>query len=211
MLPEIVNRRSIRAYLPQPVSRKAIETVLQAGALAPSAKNRQPWRFTVALAKKKAEALAAMAQGLEEERRRPLLPESARHLGGAVQTLAIMKQAPVVIFVTNPLGQDPRQTLNTDERVTELCNAQSVGAAMENMSLAAQEAGLGSLWICDTYFAYRELMDWLDSPGELLCALALGYPGESPAPRPRRELSQLVEWRTGEQPSSLPGASKGYL
>ena len=56
-----------------------------------------------------------------------------------------------------------------------------------------------------------ELMDWLDSPGELLCALALGYPGESPAPRPRRELSQLVEWRTGEQPSSLPGASKGYL
>ena len=57
----------------------------------------------------------------------------------------------------------------------------------------------------------QELMDWLDSPGELLCALALGYPGESPAPRPRRELSQLVEWRTGEQSSSLPGASKGYL
>ena len=74
MLPEIVNRRSIRAYLPQPVSRKDIETVLQAGALAPSAKNRQPWRFTVALAKKMAEALAAMAHGLEEERRRPLRP-----------------------------------------------------------------------------------------------------------------------------------------
>ena len=35
MLSEIVNRRSIRAYLPQPVSRKDIETVLQAGALAP--------------------------------------------------------------------------------------------------------------------------------------------------------------------------------
>ena len=143
MLSEIVNRRSIRAYLPQPVSRKDIETVLQAGALAPSAKNRQPWRFTVALAKGKAEALAAMAQGLEEERRRPLLPESARHLGGAVQTLAIMKQAPVVIFVTNPLGQDPRQTLNTDERVTELCNAQSLGACLENMALQATALGLG--------------------------------------------------------------------
>ena len=195
MLPEIVNRRSIRAYLPQPVSRKDIETVLQAGALAPSAKNRQPWRFTVALAKKKAEALAAMAQGLEEERRRPLLPESARHLGGAVQTLAIMKQAPVVIFVTNPLGQDPRQTLNTDERVTELCNAQSLGACLENMTLQATALGLGSLWICNTYFAYDALQEWIGRPGALAAAMALGYAAGNPPPRPRKPLEELAEWR----------------
>ena len=186
MLSEIVNRRSIRAYLPQPVSRKDIETVLQAGALAPSAKNRQPWRFTVALAKKKAEALAAMAQGLEEERRRPLLPESARHLGGAVQTLTIMKQAPVVIFVTNPLGQDPRQTLNTNERVTELCNAQSLGACLENMALQATALGLGSLWICDTYFAYDALREWIGGPGALAAAMALGYAAGTGPPRPRK-------------------------
>ena len=64
MLSEIVNRRSIRAYLPQPVSRKDIETVLQAGALAPSAKNRQPWRFIVGIGTGKAAALAAMALAL---------------------------------------------------------------------------------------------------------------------------------------------------
>ena len=195
MLSEIVNRRSIRAYLPQPVSRKDIETVLQAGALAPSSKNRQPWRFTVALAKKKAEALAAMAQGLEEERRRPLLPESARHLGGAVQTLAIMKQAPVVIFVTNPLGQDPRQTLNTDERVTELCNAQSLGACLENMALQATALGLGSLWICNTYFAYDALREWIGGPGARAAAMALGYAAGNPPPRPRKPLEELAEWR----------------
>ena len=195
MLSEIVNRRSIRAYLPQPVSKADIETVLQAGALAPSAKNRQPWRFTVALAKKKAEALAAMAQGLEEERRRPLLPESARHLGGAVQTLAIMKQAPVVIFVTNPLGQDPRQTLNTDERVTELCNAQSLGACLENMALQATALGLGSLWICNTYFAYDALQEWIGGPGALAAAMALGYAAGNPPPRPRKPLEELAEWR----------------
>ena len=195
MLSEIVNRRSIRAYLPQPVSRKDIETVLQAGALAPSAKNRQPWRFTVALAKGKAEALAAMAQGLEEERRRPLLPESAQHLGGAVQTLAIMKQAPVVIFVTNPLGQDPRQTLNTDERVAELCNAQSLGACLENMALQATALGLGSLWICNTYFAYDALREWIGGPGALAAAMALGYAAGNPPPRPRKPLEELAEWR----------------
>ena len=195
MLPEIVDRRSIRAYLPTPVSKEDVETVLRAGALAPSAKNRQPWRFTVTAGAGKAAALAAMAQGLEEERRRPLLPESARHLGGAVQTLAIMKQAPVVIFVTNPLGQDPRQTLNTDERVTELCNAQSLGACLENMALQATALGLGSLWICNTYFAYDALQEWIGGPGALAAAMALGYAAGNPPPRPRKPLEELAEWR----------------
>lgn len=211
MLSAIQNRRSIRRFLDKPVPREAVEAVLLAGSLAPSAKNRQPWRFVVVSGSDKASLLAAMDRGLERERAAPLLPGSAGFLGGAENTRRIMAEAPVVILTVDPQGLPPDRPLTPEERVRELCNAQSVGAAMENMSLAAYELGLGSLWICDTYFAYRELMDWLDSPGELLCALALGYPGESPAPRPRRELSQLVEWRTGEQSSSLPGASKGYL
>lgn len=195
MLNEIVNRRSIRAYLPEPVSRAEIEAVLRAGALAPSSKNRQPWRFTVALGAAKAEALAAMARGLEEEERRPLLPESAQYLRGAAQTLAVMEQAPAVIFVTNPLGRDPREALNTDQRVSELCNAQSLGACLENMSLQATALGLGSLWICDIYFAYDALRAWLGGQGALAAALALGHAAESPPPRPRKPLEELAEWR----------------
>jgi nitroreductase len=195
MLSEIVNRRSIRAYLPRLVSRADIETVLRAGALAPSSKNRQPWRFTVTLGAKKEESLAAMARGLEEEARRPLLPESARHLGGAIQTLAVMKQAPALIFVTNPMGRDPRQALNADERISELCNAQSLGACLENMALQATALGLGSLWICDIYFAYDALREWIGGQGALAAAMALGYASEAPPPRPRKPLEQLVEWR----------------
>lgn len=195
MLPEIVSRRSIRAYLPEPLSRADIETVLRAGALAPSSKNRQPWRFTVALGAAKAEALAAMAWGLEEEKQRPLLPESAQFLSGATRTLAVMGQAPAVIFVTNPLGRDPREALNTDERVSELCNAQSLGACLENMTLQAAALGLGSLWICDIYFAYDTLSEWLGGQGTLAAAMALGYAAESPPPRPRKPLGELVEWR----------------
>ena len=195
MLSEIVNRRSIRAYLPRPVSKADIETVLRAGALAPSSKNRQPWRFTVAAGEGKAAALAAMAQGLEEEARRPLLPESAQFLNGAVQTLAIMERAPVVIFVTNLLGRDPREALTTDERVFELCNAQSLGACLVNMALQATALGLGSLWICDTYFAYDALNAWLGGQRVLAAAMALGYAAGNPPPRPRKPLEELAEWR----------------
>ena len=196
MLSEIETRRSIRAYMLRPVSRADIETVLQAGSLAPSSKNRQPWRFTVALGAAKAEALAAMAQGLEEERRHPLLPESARFLSGAERTLGVMEQAPVLILVTNPLGRDPRRAFSTDERVSELCNAQSLGACLENMALQATALGLGSLWICDTYFAYDALTAWLGRQGALAAAMALGYAAGNPPARPRKPLAELVEWRT---------------
>ena len=195
MLSEIVNRRSIRAYLPTPVSREDIETILLAGTLAPSSKNRQPWRFTVTAGTQKASALEAMARGLEEESRRPLLPESAPFLSGAYRTLEVMRQAPVVVFVTNPLGRDPREELTTDGRVSELCNAQSLGACLENMALQAAALGLGSLWICDTCFAYDALSEWLGASGSLAAAMALGYPAENPLPRPRKPLGNTVEWR----------------
>ena len=62
------------------------------------------------------------------------------------------------------------------------------------MTLTATELGLGSLWICDTYFAYEELNDWLKQEGELLAALAVGYADEAPKARPRKAREEVVEW-----------------
>lgn len=129
------------------------------------------------------------------ERARPLLPESAQYLSGAENTLKIMEQAPVVIFVANPLGADIHSSLKPEERIYEICNAQSIGAAIENMTLTAAELGLGSLWICDTYFAYKELFDWLQTDGELFAAMAVGYANEDSPARPRKNMDAVVEWR----------------
>ncbi len=63
------------------------------------------------------------------------------------------------------------------------------------MSLTAVELGLGSLWICDIYFAYKELSEWLNTKGELLAALAVGYADETPQARLRNSLNDIVEWR----------------
>ena len=184
MLPEIRARRSIRRYLKRPVPKHMVEEILQAGLLAPSSKNRQPWRFIVATGAAKDAALQAMERGLQREKNSPL-----------VHTLGIMRQAPVLIFIVNPMGRALHAALTLEERVFELCNAQSVGAAVENMALAATELGLGSLWICDTYFAYPELCEWLGSDGELLAAMAVGYAQEAPPARPRKSMADAVEWR----------------
>lgn len=110
-----------------------------------------------------------MEQGLRREAQQQLLPESAQYIAGAWSTLAIMRQAPVIIFVVNPLGLDLLTPQNAENRVFEICNAQSIGAAVENMSLAAVEAGLGSLWICDTYLRNRSCAHgWAASLPQLL-------------------------------------------
>ena len=76
-----------------------------------------------------------MEAGLKREEKQPFLPESAPYLDGARATLKIMKEAPVIIFITDPLASPMDQPLAVDERVSEICNAQSVGAAIENMTL----------------------------------------------------------------------------
>lgn len=195
MLNAISNRRSIRKYKNTPVEKQKIKEILQAGMLAPSSKNRQPWHFTVVSGAAKKNMLSVLEQGLLREKTTPLLPGSKQHLNGAEYTLEIMKQAPVTIFISNPLGMGLSCPLTEEQRIYEICNAQSAGAAIENMTLAATELGLGSLWVCDIFFAYKELKSWLAIDGELFAALTLGYAAESPLPRPRKKLSDITEWR----------------
>lgn len=196
MINTIYERRSIRKFLSKMIPKEDIMEILQCGLKAPSSKNRQPWKYIVVLGKEKEEMLKAFRKGIQrEENEQALLPESKNHLAGAKYTIQIMEQAPVIIFAVNPLGKGIFQELSPEERVYEICNIQSISASIQNMLLAATEKGIGSLWICDIYFAYAELCQWLQPEGELLAAVAFGYPDENPGERPRKRLEDVVEWR----------------
>ena len=121
---EIVKtRRSIRKYKDTPVPKELIEQVLKAGMAAPSSKNRQPWKFLVVSGQAKDDALRTMEEGLKRERLDPLIPKSAPFIGGSEYTLKIMKEAPVVIFVVNPLAVQMGGDMSSDDRISEICNA----------------------------------------------------------------------------------------
>lgn len=197
MIPEIYNRRSIRKFLKKPLPKEELEEIIQSGIKAPSSKNRQPWKFIVVQGREKEAMLKAFRRGISrEENGTPFLPESRQHLGSAKYTVEIMAKAPAIVFVVNPLGKDILSSLTAEERVSEICNIQSIGAAIENMLLAAEERGIGSLWICDIYFAYSELCAWLNCEGQLVAAVAFGYPDESPQARPRKRFEDVVVWRS---------------
>ena len=192
----IFSRRSIRKFQNKEVQKEAVRELLLAGRAAPSAKNRQPWKFIVFGNKYKQELLACMEAGLErEEKGAAMLPESASGLPDARNTLRIMREAPVLILVLNENGRSPFLEVDADGRITEICDSLSIGASIENMLLRAEELGLGTLWIANTCFAYRELTEYLETDKQLVGAVAVGYADEKPGERPRKGLEDMVEYR----------------
>jgi F420 biosynthesis protein FbiB-like protein len=187
-LEAIAARRSIRKFRDDPVPDEALQAILAAGARAPSGKNRQPWRFVVVLEDKRAEMVRVMREGLTR------MKADGTDLGSAEWTAVVMDQAPITVFVFNPEGMHPWLTRSIEQAFTDVVNIQSIGAAIQNMLLAAQELGLGSLWICDVFYAYEELREWLGETGQMVAAVSFGYPGESPAARPRMAVDELTRW-----------------
>ena len=192
----IYSRRSIRKFKDTPISKEQIEAIIQAGSAAPSAKNRQPWKCIVLGNQCKEEFLIHMEKGIErEEHSLASLPKSRNGLPDAKNTLRIMRESPILIVVINTNGKSPFERLDTDERFTEICDSLSIGAFIENMLLQAEEMGLGTLWIANTCFAYEELVSYLNTQGQLIGAVALGYADEHPEKRPRKEWKDIVEFR----------------
>ena len=191
----IYKRRSIRKYKKDQIPRKDILEMIEAARNAPSAKNRQPWKFLVCSGNEKELLLNAMENGIDREIKSPILPEYAAGIEDAQNTLRIMREAPVTICVINPDGKSPFGTLKAGSRFIEINSLLSIGAAIENLILKATELGYGTLWVGNTCFAYQELMEVLKVEGQLICAIVVGVPAELPEPRPRKSLDEIVEFR----------------
>ncbi len=194
----ITERRSIRKYTDKAVHQTDIEKILQAGIYAPSAKNRQPWKYIVFTGEAKCGLLDEMEKGLQRERDgKMLLPASHKELPDAFHTLNIMREAPVLIMIENTNGKSPYQPIDSGDRITEICDTLSIGASVQNMLLTATALGYGTLWIANTCFAYDELVNAAGITGQLVGAIALGYANEHPNPRPRKSLGDVVAFRSG--------------
>ena len=192
----IRDRRSIRKYKDTMPDRKVIDDILSAAVLAPSAKNRQPWKYIVYSGSEKDKLIMAMERGLNREQSGDaLLPESALALPDAWNTLRIMREAPIIVAVLNTNGRTPYENTDTDKRISEICDTLSIGASIQNMIIRACELGIGSLWIANTCFAYTELVDFIGTKYQLVSAIALGYADEAPAKRPRKNMEEVVEYR----------------
>jgi nitroreductase len=185
-LDAIAARRSIRKFKAAAVEEEKLQAILLAATQAPSGKNRQPWRFIVVKGEKRTEMVRMMKEGIVKSKSR------GDETGSSEWTAKVMEQAPVTVFIFNPQGLRPWEAHSTGQMFDDVVDIQSIGASIQNMLLAAQDQGIGSLWICDVFYAYEELCDWLGAQGEMIAAVALGYPDEAPAARARKPVEDVV-------------------
>jgi len=150
----IISRRSIRQFSPRPVGRAVLEKIVDAGRLAPSASNLQPLEFIF----------------VDDEAKRR-------------EVFACVRWAGYITPAGNPLpGQEPKAYIIPVVKlgVRRTGFDLDLGAAVENMILAAWGEGIGSCWIGALDAAGVGRAVGLTEGYRLTCLLALGYPAEAP-------------------------------
>jgi coenzyme F420-0:L-glutamate ligase/coenzyme F420-1:gamma-L-glutamate ligase len=187
-------RRSIRAYRPDLVPRPLVEEVLAAAVHAPSPHHSALWRAAVLT---RPEARAALAAAMAAAWRADLaadgLPE-ARIAAVRERSRARLEGAPVIVILSTTDERLDRYPDARRQEAERLMAAQSVGAALQNVMLAAHARGLASCWVCAPLFCPDTILTCLGLDPRLhpQALLTLGYPA-APAPaRDRLGLGDLV-------------------
>jgi nitroreductase len=200
-------RRTIRRFTDEPVSATDVREMLHLATLAPNIANRQMWRFVVVtnpalremlarLVERKLDEVTAWARQVNQEPRLRVMRERMQSLS----------DAPVLIFVVNQgyrSGIEPLLVEQGGMKNWEIANQlghpdlQSIGAMLGYLTLAAQDRGYGASWMTDPLLAARDIHRALDLrfDEDLAAIVALGHPAESPLPRPRRAIDEVITWR----------------
>lgn len=190
------SRRSVRRFLPQPIPAEVLERVLETATWAPSAHNRQPWRFAV-LESRPARMRLAEAMGADFRRDLALSGLDPDEVDRQVERsrCRIIEAPAAVLLCMDPSEMD----VYPDEKrrqAENLMGVQSTALAGGVLLLAAHAEGLGGVWMCAPLFAPQTARAALDLPRqwEPQGLLLLGYPAKTPAARPRRPLSEVAHF-----------------
>lgn len=188
-------RRSVRRYNDQPVERATIRTLLTAANWAPSAHNRQPWRFVVIETQAAKEQLArAMGDRLRTDLQADGLPVEAidRDVNRSYTRIT---SAPLLLLMC--LSMQDMDSYPDDLRSSKeyMLGVQSVALAAQNFMLAAHDAGLATCWLSAPMFCPDVVRAALDLPAnwESQALLMLGYTDEHPE-KTRQPVDELVMW-----------------
>ncbi len=190
----IAGRRTVRKFLPDPVPEAIIADMVRAATRAPSAHNRQPWRFhVVRAAPDKARLAAKMGDRLQADRARDgddmvaIRQDVARSSGRIIG-------APVVIAVCLTLEDMDSYPDDRRNHAEFLMAVQSTAMAAQILLLKAEAHGLGACWMCAPLFCGETVKQALNLPAswQPQGLMLLGWPAEPGRVRERKPLTDIV-------------------
>ena len=144
---------------------------IHAAVKAPSAHNRQPWKFMILSTLQK----NSIADILESKTR-----DIPGHTGP--HTAEVIRNVPhlIMVFIDNAVVE------NRDMDII------SIGASIENMILKYTDLGLGTIWIANTNLISNEVKEILNVPYETVSCVGVGYQDQFPKARPRKEIEEVL-------------------
>ena len=190
------SRRSIRRFRPDPIPDSVIEEIITTAAFAPSAHNRQPWRFAVLTEAARKSGLAdAMALEYRHDLQNDDLPDDEIQARLEKSRTRILS-SPVIILLCMDMSEmdvypDARRA--EAERVMAIQSAANAGL---QMLLAIHAEGLGAVWTCAPLFAPEVIKTALNLPisWQPQGMFFVGYPAENPQPRARKSLQEIARF-----------------
>ncbi len=193
----IQGRRSIRRFDRSPIPSEVLQRVLEAATMAPSAHNRQPWRFVILTTMEDKLCLANVLGELLGEDRLADGDDPGQIERDVAQSIERITSAPVVVITClsmEDMDVYPEGRRNSAEYAMAV---QSVSMAAQNLLLAAHAEGLGACWLCAPLFAQDLVQEELSLPEgwEPQGLIVLGYPAEAGKERPRRPMEEVSLWR----------------
>jgi F420 biosynthesis protein FbiB-like protein len=196
----MATRRSIRRYRAEPVPAALIDELLRCATNAPSAHNRQPWRFLVMQdPESKARLAAAMGRQLRSDRLRDGDATEAIEADVA-RSHARIVGAPVVILVAATMADMDVYRDASRHEAEYLMVVQSTAMAVQNLLLAAHSAGLAACWMCAPLFCPDAVTAALELPADWRpqAIITLGRPATPGKPYSRRPLTEVVRYARAE-------------
>lgn len=189
-------RRSIRRFKPDPVPDSVIRDILHTATFAPSAHNRQPWRFIVlADPITKSNFADAMAAEFQRDLEKDNLPsdEIQKRLTRSRDRIT---GAPVVILLCMDMTEMDTYPDTRRKQAEYTIATQSAANAGMQLLLAAHAEGLGGVWVCSPVFAQETVQNALSisKSWEPQAMFLLGYPVEVPAVRERKSIEEVVKF-----------------
>lgn len=176
----IRDRRAIRRYQDLPVEKEIVERLIDTALWAPSAHNRQPWRFAVLTDKGLIANLAdAMGAQLYQDRLNDGDPlENIER--DVIRSRARIVGAPLIIVVFLSMSDMDSYADTRRQNAEHMMAVQSVSMAAQNLWLLAHAEGLGACWLCAPLFVPDIVRDLLSLPAdwEAQGLMTLGWPAE---------------------------------
>jgi nitroreductase len=204
-------RRSVRRFRPEPPPRALLERLLEAAITAPSASNKQPWRFLVVTSAERIARLAAEVREAVERIAGHVEPASVPAFRAYGDYFTRFESAPVVIVALHRaltlLTHLAEPTLPSADRARIAAMERDSGLmgtamALENLLLAAPTLGLGASGMTGPLVAVDRIRALLEVPDswEVAALVPVGFPAEEPVTTERKGLAAVVRWIDGSRP-----------